>query len=284
MTENTELCKCSRCKCLIILETYFSKNRKGEYYKTCDSCRDKTKKYYKDYREQNKEVLAQKKKIYNNENKEVLAQKQKEYYKENKEVLAQKKKEYYKDNKEHINQKSKIYNNENQEDIAQKQKEYYKENKEVLKQKSKIYNNENQEDLRQKRQIYKTNRRHFCEHNVSKSSCRVCNPTGHLRSLVAGRIHGALKANKSKGSLEYLGCDIPTFREHLEKSFKEGMNWENQGEWHIDHIIPVLYKQDDIEPSIEEVGKRLHYTNCQAMWAAENFSKGNRYTGGYQSE
>ena len=57
------------------------------------------------------------------------------------------------------------------------------------------------------------------------------------------------------------------------------MNWENHGTWEIDHIIPVLYKQDDIDPSIEEVGRRLHYTNCQPMWKEENRSKGNRYVG-----
>jgi len=61
------------------------------------------------------------------------------------------------------------------------------------------------------------------------------------------------------------------------------MTWENQGKggWDIDHIIPVLYKQDGIEPSEEEVIKRLHYTNCSAMWHIENVKKGNRYVGDY---
>ena len=36
----TELMRCSRCKCTILLE-YFSINRKGEYYKTCDKCRNR---------------------------------------------------------------------------------------------------------------------------------------------------------------------------------------------------------------------------------------------------
>ena len=64
------------------------------------------------------------------------------------------------------------------------------------------------------------------------------------------------------------------------------MTWENQGKggWDIDHIIPVLYRQDGVEPSLEEVGKRLHYTNCQAMWHTENMKKGNRYCGDYQSD
>lgn len=38
--------KCSRCKSTILL-SYFSKNRKGEYYKTCDACREKKRKKFK---------------------------------------------------------------------------------------------------------------------------------------------------------------------------------------------------------------------------------------------
>ena len=39
MAEVQQLKRCSRCKCEIMLETYFSKNRKGEYFSTCDACR-----------------------------------------------------------------------------------------------------------------------------------------------------------------------------------------------------------------------------------------------------
>ena len=50
------------------------------------------------------------------------------------------------------------------------------------------------------------------------------------------------------------------------------MSWENYGEWHIDHKIPLKYSK----PSLEEVVQRLHYTNTQPMWASENMSKGCR--------
>ena len=38
-----DLQKCSRCGCKMLLETYFSKNRRGEYFKTCDGCRSRHK-------------------------------------------------------------------------------------------------------------------------------------------------------------------------------------------------------------------------------------------------
>ena len=43
MSEVQQLKKCSRCHCNILLETYFSKNRKGQYNKTCDRCRVRCK-------------------------------------------------------------------------------------------------------------------------------------------------------------------------------------------------------------------------------------------------
>lgn len=55
------------------------------------------------------------------------------------------------------------------------------------------------------------------------------------------------------------------------------MSWDNHGEWHIDHIIPIKYMPDGVAPTIEEVYRRLHYTNTQPLWAEDNLSKGNRY-------
>ena len=117
----------------------------------------------------------------------------------------------------------------------------------------------------------------ICEHNKRRSRCQECDPTGHVASIVGSRISTALKHNKEMHSMEYLGCTIEELRQHIESQFKEGMSWNNYGKWHIDHIIPIKYKQDGIIPTLEEVAKRLHYTNTQPLWASDNISKGNRY-------
>ena len=36
-----------------------------------------------------------------------------------------------------------------------------------------------------------------------------------------------------------LGTDWSVVKSHMESLFKEGMTWNNHGEWHIDHIIPI---------------------------------------------
>ena len=115
----------------------------------------------------------------------------------------------------------------------------------------------------------------ICEHNRRKSKCKECDPIGHLRSVVSSRIYSALKSDKSEHSIEYLGCPIEELKEHIENQFTEGMTWENYGEWHIDHIIPIKYEN----PTLEESAERLHWTNTQPLWASENIAKGNRYIG-----
>jgi len=72
---------------------------------------------------------------------------------------------------------------------------------------------------------------------------------------------------------------VQEFKDHLEPKFAKGMTWDNHGEWHIDHIIPIKYAQDGVPPSIKEICRRLHYTNTQPLWANDNISKGNRFTG-----
>jgi hypothetical protein len=131
------------------------------------------------------------------------------------------------------------------------------------------------EHNRQKSKCKECGGGHICEHNIEKSTCKECDPVGHLSSNVRSIVRYALKSNKSKHSIEYLGCTIQEFKEHIENQFIEGMTWENHGEWHIDHIIPIKYQN----PTLEEVIERLHWKNTQPLWAADNIAKGNRFIG-----
>jgi len=119
----------------------------------------------------------------------------------------------------------------------------------------------------------------ICEHDRERTRCKDCDFNGYLSSIVRKRVYEALKHNKELSSKEYLGCDVETLKNHIENQFTEGMSWDIYGQFHIDHIIPLKYKQDGKDPTIEEVIARLHYTNTQPMWASENIAKGNRYIG-----
>ena len=115
-----------------------------------------------------------------------------------------------------------------------------------------------------------------CEHNKIRSRWKDCNPLGYLVEVIWGRVYIALKNDKEMSSTEYLGCNIKMFKKHIEQQFTGGMSWENYGEWHIHHKIPLKYNK----PSLEEVAQWLHYTNTQPIWVSESISKGCRYISG----
>lgn len=100
---------------------------------------------------------------------------------------------------------------------------------------------------------------------------RDSEPLFKLRMLLRHRIKESLKRKnfkKNKRMVEWLGCNIQDVAAHLEKQFKPGMTWENHGEWHIDHIIPLCSAKN-----IEELYTLSHYSNLQPLWAKENLVK-----------
>jgi hypothetical protein len=149
------------------------------------------------------------------------------------------------------------------------QKKWREKNPEYMKQYSKT----------DKRKSYLKTYANSCDHKRYKQSCGICKPIDHLSRLCRNRIRNALKGNKKLHTQEYLGCNYDTLRAHIEKQFKEGMTWENHGEWHIDHIVPIQYGNPDFEKDYNIIVERLHYTNLQPLWAQVNYSKNNRYIG-----
>jgi len=118
----------------------------------------------KEWREDNKEQIAEKKKQYYEDNKDKI----KQYREDNKEqILDQKKqyrqtnkdkiKQYYKDNKERIKQ----YTEDNKDKIAEKKKQYYAANKE--------------QKVENQKQYYAANREQILEKQGQKINCPVCN-------------------------------------------------------------------------------------------------------------
>jgi len=69
--------------------------------------------------------------------------------------------------------------------------------------------------------------------------------------------------------LNYTAEDL---KQHLESQFKSKMTWNNYGEWHIDHIIPVSFF--DFK-SYKDTEFKLCWClgNLQPLWAKENSSK-----------
>ena len=117
----------------------------------------------------------------------------------------------------------------------------------------------------------------ICQHNRIRSTCKICDPTGHLTVILRSRVYKALKSynnKKEQKTLEYLGCTLGELKTYLETKFEEGMTWENQGEWHIDHIKPCASFNLDNE---EEIAQCFHFSNLQPLWGEDNLIKHDFY-------
>ena len=105
--------------------------------------------------------------------------------------------------------------------------------------------------------------------NKQNRKRRKEDPIYKLKGRVRYAIYRYIKDKGGRSSIDILGCEIDKLKEHLTEQFSEGMTWDNHGEWHIDHIIPLSSANTK-----EEVIKLNHYTNLQPLWAKDNLSKG----------
>ncbi len=136
-------------------------------------------------------------------------------------------------------------------------KEYQKNNKEIVNKATQKWSQNNKE---QRNEYFKNK--------------KLTEPLFKLRCNLSTLIWISLKRkNYSKKSKTYqiLGCSFEEFKHHLEKQFIDGMNWDNAGEWHLDHIYPTSLAKDE-----QDIIKLNHYTNFQPLWALDNIIKGNK--------
>jgi len=236
--------KCSNCKCYWIPDETDIKSS-GLYFKTCKRCRDKIK------------------------------EKKKKYYEENVDKIKEQKKKHYEENTDIIKERVKKYREENVDIIKEKKKKNYEENADKIKDYRKKYREENPDKV--KKQSKKYREEYKCEHNREKSKCKICNLQLYLINLQRINLKRCLKLSnleKTKPSIEYLGCSAEYFIEYFKKKmdlfnqFSEiEMTWDNI---HIDHIKPVNSFNLDDE---EEFLSCCNYTNLQPLLAEVNLNK-----------
>lgn len=99
-------------------------------------------------------------------------------------------------------------------------------------------------------------------------------PIYKLESNMRKRLWKILKTKKmlkTDNTFKIVGENVIFLKEYLEKKFTEGMTWENYGQWHVDHIIPLCSANTE-----EEVKILFHYTNLQPLWGKDNLKKGKK--------
>ena len=113
------------------------------------------------------------------------------------------------------------------------------------------------------------------EHRNKYARDRVnSNPKHKLNMRISNSIRNSIISGKNGQTwsllVDYLIDDL---MKHLEKQFSDGMTWENYGEWHIDHKIPIS-AHNFTKPEHRDFKRCWSLKNLQPMWASENISKG----------
>ena len=93
---------------------------------------------------------------------------------------------------------------------------------------------------------WKDNEKYRVRHYERAIERYTTDPKYKMTKLLRNRLGHALKRavngklpKKYTNTLKLLGCDMSFFMKHIQKQFKPGMTWENQGKiWHIDHRVP----------------------------------------------
>lgn len=96
-------------------------------------------------------------------------------------------------------------------------------------------------------------------------------------SIARRALKRTLKASgiqKQKETSKYLGYSHNELKAHLERNFSEGMSWENYGQWHVDHIIPIA---EFIRLGVTCPKKINALENLVPMWAYENYAKSDNF-------
>lgn len=94
-----------------------------------------------------------------------------------------------------------------------------------------------------------------------------------LRSLL--NIHLKNRNIKfSKKTFDILGYTKDDYVANIKSKLKEGMNIDNYGDWHVDHIKPISLFDLSKEDQIKEC---WGLNNLDPKWAMDNFLKSNKY-------
>jgi uncharacterized protein (DUF983 family) len=114
--------------------------------------------------------------------------------------------------------------------------------------------------------------------NVRVRMKRLKDPIFKFICTQRSRIHNVLKQNKTKNTIEYLGCNSEQFYDWMNYQFKlnknENFTFENHGTfWHIDHVIPI--SRFDLENKEHQL-LSLNWRNTMPLSVQENLSKNNK--------
>ena len=106
-----------------------------------------------------------------------------------------------------------------------------------------------------------------------KKKKRKTDPVFRIKKNIRDRIRKYMNGKSlSQRTFDIIGLSRTEFIQYIESQFTEGMSWDNYGEWHIDHIIPLNYAKTE-----DKVLELNYYKNLRPLWAEENLKRNRKY-------
>ena len=159
---------------------------------------------------------------------------------------------------------------EKKEEILEHKKEYYLDNRDdILKQKA-VYRNKPENRLRNNEYIknYRVeNKEKFYKYRRDNTHIIA------WRSVLYSTLD-RLGTSKQGHTIDMLGYSALELKNHITSQFISGMTWENHGEWHIDHIKPVISFT-----TTEDIKIVCALSNLRPLWATTREVDGVVYEG-----
>ncbi len=207
------------------------------------------------------------------DNKDVIKKKVNQYRVNNLEACKNRAEKWRLENKEKIKKRNKAYRDLPGVKAAEKinKKRYFQipEVKAKRKKYLKQYQADNKESLKKKQQLYNS----LPETKQRRNERRRSNPMHKLNRSIGSQIGRSLKGNKKGAHWEDLtGFTLEQLKKHLEKQFTENMTWNNYGEWHLEHKIPLVV-HNFTKSTHTDFKKAWALKNLQPMWKHDNFVK-----------
>ena len=139
----------------------------------------------------------------------------------------------------------------------------------------KLYIENREEKIESSKVYYESNKKKIIKKsNLKNIEKRKQDPMFTMIRRLRNRLWYALHLKgwqKNSNFDKYIGCTHKELIVYLESKFQPGMTWENKGQWHIDHIIPLSSATSEAQ-----LYDLCHYSNLQPLWAKDNIKKGNK--------
>lgn len=179
--------------------------------------------------------------------------------------------EHYSENRDFYMEKFKLSYAKNTEQRKAKNREWYQNNKGRLSSYFKAYRANNAEKIK----AWRSTESAMSAHRKRQGE-KYKTPEGKVVMAARNMVYRVMTGERCGAASSLLGYSTPELVAHISSLFCDGMSWDNYGDWHIDHVVPLSFL---VKNNVTDVAVINSLKNLRPLWAAENISKHAKYEG-----